>query len=143
MNQQSDTKSEYNLLNTQIPFDVSTAVEAQKNALQVISKMNQMAITGAISFNKECLQFLSKRLKEDLQTSNEFSNCQNPQDFYDAYTHFFQTALNQYMEEVGRMSQIGNQFVGQSMKIMENQVEQTPQSANKDISASSYSEERV
>ena len=74
------------------------------------------------TFNSEWVGFINSRLKEDLVVTKQLAECRTAQDVYSVYNGFFQTAMEQYQGEFGKMSQIGQTMADNTMHSVQDSI---------------------
>ena len=82
---------------TMVEDDQLTAplVEIQRNWIECMTKVNG-----------EFLNFLNRRVKQDLEAASQFAACKNPADFFQTQMQFVQKMAADYTEEAQKMTEI-------------------------------------
>ena len=71
--------------------------------------------SGMLEIMAESISFLSERLEEDMATQKALLECKTPADLMRVQSEFYQTALEQYSAEAGRlMNLLPKIFTGSS-----------------------------
>ena len=128
MNKQSQTSetnetNDSGALDLMMPLDFSSVMEMNQDAIDSVGEMNQKMYEGLSSYNAEMFKFVNSRLKEDFAIPQHLMTCRTPQEVYNVYTEFFQTAMKQYLSEAERLTSLGGGVAGAALQTMEHQVE--------------------
>jgi hypothetical protein len=87
-----------------IPFpDIARVSEINGTMLNETAKFNAQVGTAMQNIGKEWSEFVSMRLREDVQLFRTIHDCRSLQDLQQAYAQFWQTAFTQYGEEAQRL----------------------------------------
>lgn len=68
------------------------------------------ATFGAVS--REWMDFVRRRIAEDLSFQQKLVACRSPEEFWQTYAGFIETMANDYQSEFVRLSQLGGQLAG-------------------------------
>ena len=69
-------------------------------------KANEAWMHAAMDMNREVLEFMSERLRRDMQTTQNLLECKNGMDAMKVQADFVETAFKTYGEEAVRLCQI-------------------------------------
>jgi hypothetical protein len=72
--------------------------------------------------NGEMIEFINKRLKEDITIPAELAKCKTGEDLFEFTSQFVRKATSQYFEEAGKLAHIGSDFVGRATKVVDEEV---------------------
>lgn len=87
-----------------IPFpDLARVSEINGTMLNETAKFNAQVGTAMQTIGKEWSEFVSMRLREDVQLFRAIHDCRSLQDLQQTYAQFWQTAFSQYGEEAQRL----------------------------------------
>ncbi|GAB4290567.1 MAG: hypothetical protein Kow0058_09690 [Roseovarius sp.] len=75
---------------------------------------------SAIEINRELLDFLSRRVAEDVRTQHEILNCTDPARLRDIQLRFMQRAIEDYTAETGALSALSKGFLERLARRTEN-----------------------
>lgn len=79
--------------------------------LEVAMRMGHALFDGAANMNQEFINFLNRRLQEDMRTAQKLCDCRNPTEFVDAELRFLQTLVQHYAENTNRMLGIASDML--------------------------------
>ena len=88
------------------PVDVTPLIEATRPTLAAVAEVNDRLYKTVAAFNTECMNFLNRRLKEDMAVPQQFAACRTMEDVYGVYSGFFQRAAEQYQAEREQLAKI-------------------------------------
>ena len=125
MSKQSQTSNtdDSGALDLMMPLDFSSVMDMNQGTIDTVGEMNQKMYEGLSRYNAEMLKFVNSRLKEDFAVPQNLMTCKTPQEVYNVYTEFFQTAVKQYLSEAERLTTLGGGVAGAALQTMEHQVE--------------------
>ena len=75
-----------------------------------------MMIESFTKTQKEISEFLSERIRQDMETQAEFLRCRTLDDIRETQTRFFRTAMDQYAAEATKLLKIGAEMMGPANK---------------------------
>jgi hypothetical protein len=102
-------------------------VELNKDAFKTVDEMSHSVAETFETFGEESLDFLRRRIGEDLAVPQKLIGCWSPQEAMDVYLDFVRTAQKDYLEEADRMARLGRGIAHATMQMM--QIEIAPQAA--------------
>ena len=73
----------------------------------VVTNMNGKFLESAAGVQMDWVEFVNRRIKEDIAVSERLINCQSLGDMQQIYSQYFQTAFEQYREQFERAAQRG------------------------------------
>ena len=76
-----------------------------------VARMYVTWLEGIGDLGSEAFQFVSERINEDVKVQHEILHCKNPADLLSIQRRFLQTALDQYVEEGGKLMKLSNDIV--------------------------------
>lgn len=124
MSKQSQTGETFDsgALDLIMPLNFSAVREMNQSTIDSVGEMNQVLYEGLSRYNEEFLTFVNGRLKEDFAAPQHLMTCTTPQEVYDLYMQFFQTAVKQYLTEAERLTSLGSNVAGATLQAMEHQI---------------------
>ena len=84
-----------------------TITLAQEDALDAVEHAGAAVFEGFSTAQKEIADFLSERIRQDMETQGELLRCRTFDDIRAAQTRFFRTAMDQYAAEATKLMKIG------------------------------------
>jgi hypothetical protein len=88
------------------------------------AKWNGKMYEGLAMLGTEWLDFVNRRLKEDLRLPQQFCACRSPEEIRDVQVAFWQRAVEDYQKEFAAMAKLGSGFVSNSMVAAQNRIEE-------------------
>ena len=88
---------------------------AQQETLQNIGAAGAAMLEGLKKAQTEISDFLTQRIRQDVETQAEMLRCRTLDDVRDLQTRFFKTALDQYAGEATRLMKIGTDMMERSL----------------------------
>ena len=64
--------------------------------------------TAVAEVNREWLDFINRRLTQDVALMQSLSACKSPDEVWRAYADFWQVAAKDYQEEFAELAKLGN-----------------------------------
>ncbi|MDJ1017759.1 MAG: phasin family protein [Paracoccaceae bacterium] len=68
--------------------------------------INPVATNAWLEIMSESTRFLTDRLNQDIETQKALLACRSPAELLQVQSEFFQSAMNQYAEEIARLSEM-------------------------------------
>ena len=72
----------------------------------------------------EWLDFVTRRLKEDLRLPQQLCACRSPEEIRDVHVAFWQRAVEDYQKEFTVMAKLNSGFINNSMVAAQNRIEE-------------------
>ena len=94
-------------------YDALTS--AQQETLHSIGAAGAAMLEGLAKAQSEISDFITERIRQDVETQAEMLRCQTLDDVRDLQTRFYRTAVDQYAAEVSRLMQIGTNTMQRSL----------------------------
>lgn len=87
------------------PTDMFTlAIEAQQRMAAMALHFNATVLSETAALNSEVMDFVQRRIGEDLDTASELGRCESFDQAMETLTRFQQKALEDYTDETARLS---------------------------------------
>ena len=80
---------------------------------------NKFAAEAVSEMNREWLEFLNRRLQQDLALPQRLASCKGVAEAWGIYAEFSQTALNDYLEEFAELTRMRNSAANASRHAMQ------------------------
>ncbi|MEO1204702.1 MAG: phasin family protein [Pseudomonadota bacterium] len=111
--QETDGQATYGKgLNTAVPFEppssnllshmMRPAMSANASVLELNARLFHMAAEAS----REWLDFIGRRLEKDAELTEELRHAKDPQAIMDAYTQFYQRAVQDYHQEFAELMRL-------------------------------------
>jgi hypothetical protein len=102
----------------------TTGFELWGPALAGAAKWNGKMCEGYALLGSEWLDFVNRRLKEDLNLPQRMCACRSPEEMRDAYAAFWRQAIDDYQKEFTVMAKLGSGFVSSSLSAAQSRAEE-------------------
>ena len=93
--------------------DVSPVLDAvvagQTVAVQAVESTSRAMLEGMEKVRQEVVDFVSTRIRHDMETQQELLRCRNFDELREVQTRFIKTAMDQYTAESTRLMEIGSE----------------------------------
>lgn len=99
-------------------------IELWGPALAGAAKWNGKMCEGFALLGSEWLDFVNRRLKEDLNLPQRVCACRSPEELRDTYAVFWRQAMDDYQKEFAVMARLGTGFVSNSLNAAQTRVEE-------------------
>ncbi len=83
--------------------DASMALPSTAAAMMAV---NPLVLKAWMDLTSESARFMAERLRRDIELPSEMIACQSPSELMQVQSEFFKTAIDQYLEEAARYSQM-------------------------------------
>lgn len=104
------------------------AVEAwmsfNRPMLAAVTELNGRFFDQVSKANNELLGFVSRRINEDMATSNRIMECCTVHDLLSCCSEYFERAQSQYQAEFQNFARFNQNMAEETARIMKNRVEQ-------------------
>jgi peroxiredoxin family protein len=111
-----------------LPFGLEAFMELNRPALAAMAQVNGKVYENIAAMNKNWVEFLNRRLKEELAMPQQLAACKTVQDMYGVYSDFFQTAVTDYQSEFEQMSKLGKSLADETAQALQTRLEETARS---------------
>lgn len=88
---------------------------AQQETLHTIGAAGAAMLEGLTKAQTEISDFVTERIRQDVETQAEMLRCRTLDDVRDLQTRFFKTAVDQYAAEMSRLMKISTDAMQQSL----------------------------
>ena len=89
--------------------------QAQLETLHYIEAAGAAMLEGLTKTQTEISDFITQRIRQDVETQAEMLRCRTLDDVRDLQTRFFKTAMDQYSGEASRLMKIGSGMMERSL----------------------------
>jgi hypothetical protein len=94
---------------------IDALVTGQSEATRALESTSRTMLDGMTRMRQEIVDFVSTRVRHDIETQQELLRCRNFDDVREVQTKFFQTATEQYVAESKRLMELGSEVFHQSV----------------------------
>lgn len=102
----------------------AAGIELWGPALAGAAKWNGKMCEGFALLGSEWLDFVNRRLKEDLNLPQRVCACRSPEELRDTYTAFWRQAIDDYQKEFTIMAKLGGGFLSNSLTAAQSRAEE-------------------
>ena len=95
---------------------IDTVTASQQEALEAMEVAGQAVFEGLSQAQREIADFIAERIRQDMETQQEFLRCRSLDDVRKVQTHFFQTAFEQYSAEATKLMKLGGDVAARSFE---------------------------
>jgi hypothetical protein len=106
-----------------MPFGLDALMELNRPALNAMAQMNGSFYDGIAAMNKQWVNFINRRLKEELAVPQQLAACKTVQEMYGVCADFVQTAYADYQSEFEQMSKLGKTLADDTLHAMQKRAE--------------------
>lgn len=86
----------------------------QQAGFQALNGMGAGWVEKMSDLSAEWVRFTSERFQQDVALQHKLLHCKTPAELQAVQAEFFQTAINRYTEEAGRMVEMTQKLFGES-----------------------------
>jgi hypothetical protein len=79
----------------------------QNPMMTILAEMNGSFLESVATAQKDWMDFVHRRIKEDVAMSRELMRCQSLPEMHQVFSHYFQTAFEQYQKQSQRVVERG------------------------------------
>ena len=112
-----------------MPIGIDALMEFNRPALTAIAQMNGKVYDGIAAMNRHWVDFVNRRLKEDLAVPQQLATCKTVQDMYGVYAEFFQTACADYQSSFEQMTKLGKSLADDTVHAVQSRMEEATREA--------------
>jgi hypothetical protein len=95
---------------------IDTVTASQQEALETMEAAGQAVFDGLSQVHREITEFVAERIRQDIETQQEFLRCRSLEDVRKVQARFFQTAFDQYAAETTRLFKLGGEVAARSLE---------------------------
>ena len=94
------------------------------SALAGTARWNGQMYEGMAMLGSEWLDFVNRRMKEDLRLPQRVCACRSPEELRDTYASFWRQAADDYQKELALLSQLSSGLLSTSLTATQTRVEE-------------------
>ena len=95
---------------------IDTMTTSQQEALETMESAGHALFEGLSLVQREIADFVAERIRQDMETQQEFLRCRTLDDVRQVQTHFFRTAMDQYTAEVSKLMNLSSEMAARSLE---------------------------
>jgi hypothetical protein len=104
-------------------------------AMAGAAKWNGKMYEGFATLSSEWLDFVNRRLKEDLNLPQRVCACRSPDEMRDTCVAFWRQAIDDYQKEFNVMAKLGSGVVGKSLAAAQNGIDEAAREVRQQLQA--------
>jgi hypothetical protein len=89
---------------------------SQQEALETVESASRAMFDGMARVQHELADFVAERIRQDMETQQEFLRCRTLDDVRQVQTRFFRTAFDQYAAEANKLLKLGSELAARSLE---------------------------
>ena len=94
---------------------IAVATRTQQQAVASMERSTGSMLTGLTEMQKEVAEFVSERIRQDLETQQELLRCRTLDDVREVQSRFFRTTIDQYSAEATKLMQLSTEVFTRSL----------------------------
>ena len=94
---------------------IAVATRTQQQAVASVERSTGSMLTGLTEMQKEVAEFVSERIRQDLETQQELLRCRTLDDVREVQSRFLRTTLEQYSAEATKLMQLSTEVFARSL----------------------------
>lgn len=95
---------------------IDNVTALQQEAVETVEHAGAALFEGVGKVQKEVAQFVSTRIREDLETQQQFLGCRSLDDLREVQVRFVKTAMDQYAAETARLMKLGSEIMARGVE---------------------------
>lgn len=95
---------------TQKNDETTQATDAHQadTGLSNLLRLSVVGMDAVAAMNVELIEFMGERIREDFKTQHDILQCKSLEELQHVQAQFFQTAMDQYHDEAGKLVELGS-----------------------------------
>jgi hypothetical protein len=99
---------------------IDNVTALQQEAVETVEHAGATLLEGVGRVQQEIAQFVSTRVREDLETQQQLLRCRSLDDLREVQFRFVKTAMDQYSAETARLMKLGSEMLSRSLERADN-----------------------
>jgi hypothetical protein len=99
---------------------IDNVTALQQEAVETVEHAGATLFEGVGRVQQEIAQFVSTRVREDLETQQQILRCRSLDDLREVQFRFVKTAMDQYSAETARLMKLGSEIMARSVERADN-----------------------
>jgi hypothetical protein len=95
---------------------IDSVTHGQQEAIETLESAGHAMFEGMNRVQHEIADFITERIRQDMETQQQFLRCRTLDDVRRVQTDFFKTAMDQYASEATRLLKLGSEVAAMSME---------------------------
>jgi hypothetical protein len=95
---------------------IDNVTALQQEAAETVEHAGAALLEGVSKVQQEIAQFVSTRIREDIEAQQQFLRCRSLDDVREVQIRFFKTAMDQYSAETARLMKLGSEIMTRSVE---------------------------
>jgi hypothetical protein len=95
---------------------IDNVTALQQEAVETVEHAGATLLEGVGRVQQEIAQFVSTRVREDLETQQQLLRCRSLDDLREVQFRFVKTAMDQYSTETARLMKLGSEIMARSVE---------------------------
>lgn len=91
-------------------FPIDRMFRDNGQSLDAWTEMNKTLMDRLAAWQTETTRFMAKRFEEDMTSQRELAGCRSPSEALELYSAFTRKAMQDYLEEAGKVSDIASEM---------------------------------
>ena len=101
-------------LNT--PFDMDGMAAAGQKSMLTFAHLHSKLLRNTLEMNAEILDFVHKRVREDIRTNDALSRCDDVSQAAEVVSGFYQKAFEDYSDQTTKLMKLGTEVTRHSIE---------------------------
>lgn len=128
MADKTNGRADYGMAPMMLPMGFEALMEFHRPTLAAMAQVNGKVYENIAAINKNWVNFVNRRLKEDMAMPKQLVGCKTVQEMYGVYADFFQTAFADYQSEFEQMTKLGKSLADETMQVVQARAEEVARS---------------
>jgi hypothetical protein len=99
---------------------IDNVTALQQETVETVEHAGATLLEGVGRVQQEIAQFVSTRVREDLETQQQLLRCRSLDDLREVQFRFVKTAMDQYSAETARLMKLGSEIMARSVERTDN-----------------------
>jgi hypothetical protein len=95
---------------------IDNVTALQQETVETVEHAGAALLAGVGKVQQEIAQFVTQRIREDLETQQQLMRCRSFDDIRDVQARFIKTAMDQYSAETERLLKLGTEMMTRSVE---------------------------
>jgi hypothetical protein len=95
---------------------IDSMTASQQEALQTMEAAGHAVFESLSQVQREIADFVAERIRQDMETQQEFLRCRSLDEVRQVQARFFKTAFDQYSAETSRLLKLGSEVAVRSLE---------------------------
>jgi hypothetical protein len=122
-------RADHGLAPMMLPIGFEALMEFNRPALTAMAQVNGKVYENIAAINKNWVDFVNRRLKQDMAVPRHLVGCKTVQEMYGVYADFFQTAFADYQSEIEQMTKLGKSLADETIQAVQARAEEAAREA--------------